>query len=411
MHTNCRFCGHSAHHVLADLGMQPLSNALRKEEQANDMERYYPLGALVCENCLLIQAPGSEEASEIFSEHYPYFSSCSDTWLAHAKAYSTVMTERFGLNKDSLVVEIACNDGYLLRWFQEAGIPVFGVEPTADTANVARALGIPVETEFFGRDYAASLVARGLSADLMPANNVVAHVPDINDFVGGFAVLLKPAGVATFEFHHAQHLLDNLQFDTIYHEHFYYHSLTTFKKILEHNGLALFDVEELPTHGGSLRVFAQRTDTCVHPVSERVQRLLDVEHAAGLDQLSTYMGFNSRVVARKQEILQFLIDAKRAGKVMCAVGAPAKGNTLLNYLGVRSDFIRYTVDHTPAKQGMYLPGSHLPVKAPEQIFIDKPDYLVILPWNWTEELMQKFAGIREWGGKFVVFCPEVKVLD
>ncbi|TIC85316.1 class I SAM-dependent methyltransferase [Crenobacter intestini] len=411
MHTNCRFCGHSAHHVVADLGMQPLSNALRAEKQSNDMERFYPLGALVCEHCLLVQAPGSEEASEIFSEHYPYFSSCSDTWLAHARDYAREVTGRFGLNGDSLVVEIACNDGYLLRWFLAAGIPVLGVEPTLDTAQAARALGIPVNVEFFGRAYATRLREQGFAADLMPANNVVAHVPDINDFVGGFAILLKENGVATFEFHHALNLLEKLQFDTIYHEHFYYHSLTTFKQILEANGLALFDVEELPTHGGSLRVYAQRADTGRHALSPRVAALLAKEREAGLDQLATYLDFNERVVARKQEILQFLIDAKRAGKRIAAVGAPAKGNTLLNYLGVRGDTVRYTVDHTPAKQGMYLPGSHIPVKSPEQVFIDRPDYLILLPWNWRDELMQKFAGIREWGGRFVVFCPEIEVIE
>jgi SAM-dependent methyltransferase len=411
MSTACRFCGAAAHIVMADLGMQPLSNALRGPQEIYSMERFYPLQAVVCESCLLVQAPNYESAEEIFSAKYPYFSSYSDTWLAHAKAYAEAMMARFDLGRSSRVVEIACNDGYLLRWFLACGVPVLGIEPTAGTAEVAAALGIPVQQKFFGRQLGIELREQGFSADLMPANNVVAHVPDINDFVAGFTELLKPSGVATFEFHHLLNLIQLRQFDTIYHEHFYYHSLSTFKKILEHNGLSVFDVEELPTHGGSLRVYAQRSDQGLHAVSKRVHSLLDREREAGLTDISTYLAFNDQIKTMKRRMLSFLIAAKDEGKTICGVGAPAKGNTLLNYLGVRNDFLEYTVDHNPHKQGLYLPGTTIPVKSPDQIFQDKPDYVLILPWNWADELRGKLAGIGAWGGKFVVLNPDITIID
>ena len=392
----CRHCGTPVHHVMADLGMQPLSNALREPEELNTMERFYPLKALVCQSCLLVQAPNYESAEDIFSATYPYFSSYSDTWLEHARAYTDAMIGRFGLGSTSQVVEIACNDGYLLRWFVPKGIPVLGIEPTASTAAAAEALGIPVQRKFFGRKVAIELREQGYAADLMPANNVVAHVPDINDFVGGFGELLKPAGVATFEFHHLLNLIQYRQFDTIYHEHFYYHSLSTFTRILAHNGLTVFDVEELPTHGGSLRVFAQRTDTAAHAVSDSVAALIERERAAGLTDLATYLAFNEQIRALKRRILTFLIQAKDEGKTICGVGAPAKGNTLLNYVGARTDFIEYTVDSNPHKQGHYLPGTTIPVKSPDCIFEDKPDYVLILPWNWADEIRQNMSAISAW---------------
>lgn len=407
--TACRFCGGTIQTVMADLGMQPLSNALRLPAELLSVERFYPLKAIVCEFCFLVQAPNYESAEEIFSATYPYFSSTSDTWLAHSKLYAEEMIARFKLNASSRVVEIASNDGYLLRWFLAKGVPVLGIEPTDSTAAAAEALGIPVQRKFFGRECAIELREQGFAADLMPANNVAAHVPDINDFVGGFVELLTSSGVATFEFHHLLNLVQLYQFDTIYHEHFYYHSLTTFKKILEHNGLSVFDVEELATHGGSLRVFAQRTDTGVHAVSDRVQELLARENAAGLSDIATYLQFNEQIRTMKRRILSFLIEAKDQGKTICAAGAPAKGNTLLNYLGTRVDFFEYTVDHTLAKQGLYLPGTTIPVRSPEQIFVDKPDYVVILPWNWANEFKSKLAGIEAWGGKFVTLIPTIAV--
>lgn len=412
MNTTCRFCGSPVRVVVADLGMQPMSNALREPQEVNCMERFYPLQAVVCESCLLVQTPNFETPAEIFSPKYPYFSSYSDTWLAHSKAYADAMIARFGLSRtESLVVEIASNDGYLLRWFMARDIPVLGVEPTAGTAAAAVALGIPVQEKFFGKQVAIELREQGFSADLMPANNVVAHVPDINDFVSGFTELLKPSGVATFEFHHLLNLVQLRQFDTIYQEHCFYHSLSTFKKILEHNGLSVFDVEELSTHGGSLRVYAQRTDRGPHAVSERVAALLSRERDAGLTEVSTYLAFNEQIKTMKRRMLTFLIAAKDEGKRICGVGAAAKGNTLLNYLGVGTDFMEYTTDNNPHKQGLYLPGTMIPVKPPEYIFEDKPDYVLILPWNWADEVRSKLAGIKAWGGKFVVLIPTVTVFE
>lgn len=405
----CKFCHSPLSHTLVDLGMQPLSNALRKPEQADMMEPFFPLRAMVCGNCLLVQAPDFETPDHIFSAEYPYFSSVTQAWVEHARRFADVSTERFGLGPDSLVVEIASNDGYLLKWYKARGIRVLGVEPTASTAAAAEAIGIPVERRFFGRQTALELRELGYAADLMPANNVVAHVPDIVDFVSGFRELLKPQGVASFEFHHALNLITKNQFDTIYHEHYYYHSLGTFRRILERCGLVVFDVEELPTHGGSLRVYAQRADTGLQPVTSAVDRVLAAERAAGLDRIETYTQFGEQVAASKRRILQFLCQAKDEGRRICAIGAPAKGNTLLNYLGVGTDFIDFTIEHNPHKQGRLLPGTGIPVRAPEDLVAARPDYVIILPWNWADEAMARMSVVREWGGRFVTLIPDVVV--
>jgi SAM-dependent methyltransferase len=407
---NCRFCAMPLSRVVADLGMQPLSNGFLTPAQALGTESFHPLRALVCDGCGLVQAQQVESAEHIFTAEYPYFSSTSEPWLAHARRYADEVSARFGLDARHRVVEIACNDGYLLRWFSEKGIQVLGVEPTASTARAAESLGIPVRQVFFGAATARQMREQGLLADLMPANNVVAHIPDLHDFIEGFEILLAPGGVATFEFHHVLNLLRQQQFDTIYHEHFYYHSLTTFEKILAAHRLEVFDVEELPTHGGSLRVYAQRQAEGRHRVSPAVAALRERERAAGLLDPATYATYDEACRRMKRQMLAFLIDAKNQGRSIAACGAAAKGNTLLNYGGVRTDFIDYVVDDTPWKQGRLLPGTHIPVVAADRLIQTRPDYLVILPWNWRDELMRRFAVIRQWGGRFVVLTPEVQVL-
>jgi len=409
-HANCRFCGTPLRRTVADLGMTPMANAYRKPEELNRMEPFYPLHAYVCEECLLVQLEEFESPEQIFSE-YAYFSSYSESWLEHARKYVDAVTERFRLGKDSKVVEIACNDGYLLRWFKPHGVPVLGVEPAANVAEEARRQhDIEVAVEFFGRETARKLAGQGHRADLMCANNVVAHVPDLNDFVAGFSILLKPTGVATFEFHHVLNLLQHNQFDTIYHEHFCYHSLSTFQRILAHHGLEVFDVEELKSHGGSLRVYAQPQGTGNQQMSPRVAALLEREREAGLTTLAPYLAYDERVKKMKRRFLEFLIQAKSAGKSIAAYGAPAKGNTLLNYAGVRNDFIDYTVDLNPHKQNRYLPGTLIPIHGPDMIRQTRPDFLLILPWNLRDEIMGQMAHIREWGGQFLVLIPDVQVL-
>jgi SAM-dependent methyltransferase len=403
----CRFCGAGLQHVCVDLGMTPMANAYRSPAERDRMEPFYPLRAWVCGQCLLVQLEEFETPEQIFADDYAYFSSYSDSWLEHARRYVEGVTQRFGLGPDSRVVEVACNDGYLLRWFLPKRVKVLGVEPAANCAEAARAQGIDVEVAFFGARTATELKARGYQADLMVANNVVAHVPDLNDFVEGFRILLAPTGVVTFEFHHVLNLIRHNQFDTVYHEHFCYHSLSTFCNILAHHGLSVFDVEELSTHGGSLRVYAQPHDTGMHPVSPRVAALLETERAAGLTGIDAYLAFGERVKRMKRELLRFLIDAKAAGKSIAAYGAPAKGNTLLNYAGVRNDFIDYTVDRNPHKQGMMLPGTQIPIHAPSRIFETRPDYLLILPWNLRDEIMKQMVAIHEWGGRFLVLIPDV----
>jgi 2-polyprenyl-3-methyl-5-hydroxy-6-metoxy-1,4-benzoquinol methylase len=404
----CRFCGAPLTQSLADLGSTPLSNSYLKASDLERMEPTYPLHARVCGSCFLVQLESFESPEHIFGD-YAYFSSYSDSWLAHARDYAAMATRRFGLNAGSRVVEIASNDGYLLRWFRDGGIPVLGIEPAANVAKVAEANGIPSRVLFFGRATARLLADAGETADLTAANNVLAHVPDINDFVAGFAIVLKPQGVSTFEFPHLLKLMEHRQFDTIYHEHFSYLSLTTVNKIFAAHGLRVFDVEEVPTHGGSLRVFACRADAA-HAETPAVAALLAREEAFGLTDLKRYAAFQEEVKAVKRDLLAFLIEAKRAGKRVAGYGAPAKGNTLLNYCGVRGDFLDFTVDRSPHKQDTWLPGTRIPVHAPEKIREEKPDYLLILPWNLRDEVMAQMAHIREWGGRFVVPIPEVTVL-
>ncbi len=405
----CRFCGNRVQHLIADLGMQPVANAYRSADELMQMEPTFPLRAMICGNCLLVQAQEFETFDHLFDKDYAYFSSYSSSMLEHARLFAEGSIERFGLDKDSLVVEVASNDGYLLRWFKDVGVPVLGIEPTASTAQAAIRLGIPVESVFFGRQTAQQLLDAGHAADLMPANNVVAHVPDINDFIGGFRILLKPNGVACFEFHHVRNLLAKRQFDTIYHEHYYYHSLSTFSRILERHELSVFDVERVSTHGGSLRVYAQQADTGTHATSDRVAEVLADEHKAGLDTLEPYLRLDADIRQMKRRLLTFLIEAKNAGKTIVAYGAPAKANTLLNYAGVGTDFIDYTVDLSPHKQNKYLPGTLIPILAPERVFQTRPDYLLILVWNLTDEVHRQMAGIREWGGQFVTLIPDVTV--
>jgi SAM-dependent methyltransferase len=407
-HSPCRFCGTSLRTTFVDLGVQPLANAYPKAGDLGRMEPFYPLHLYVCEDCLLVQIEELVSPRELFSD-YAYFSSFSDSWLEHAKAYAGMAVERFGLHAGSLVVEVASNDGYLLQYFRERGIPVLGVDPAVNVARAAMERGVPTLTAFFGRATANQLVATGQQADLLIGNNVLAHVPDLNDFVGGLATLLKPQGVITMEFPHLLRLIDENQFDTIYHEHFSYFSLATARRVFAAHGLTLFDVDELPTHGGSLRIFAHHAEDGSKRTTSRVAALLDREERAGLTRLDVYRLFGDKVMATKRRLLEFLIAAKGAGKSIAAYGAPAKGNTLLNYCGIRTDFIEYTVDRSPHKHGHVLPGTHIPIYPPDRIRVTKPDYLLILPWNLKEEIAEQMSCIREWGGRFVTPIPEVRV--
>ncbi|HYC36862.1 MAG TPA: class I SAM-dependent methyltransferase [Usitatibacter sp.] len=405
----CRFCNKELTTSFADLGMSPVSNAFIREDKRNAMERFYPLHAYVCDGCHLVQLEQFESPEQIFNEEYAYFSSYSDSWLAHAKAYCDQMEKLLGLGPKSQVIEIASNDGYLLQYFVQKGIPVLGVEPAANVARAAEQKGVPSLVKFFGVQTARELAVSGMKADLLLGNNVLAHVPNINDFVGGMKVALAPHGVITMEFPHLLELMRHNQFDTIYHEHFSYLSLHTTRQIFAAHGLRLFDVEQLTTHGGSLRIYACHEDDAARPVTQRLEKLAAEEGAAGLESSQTYGRFAEQVRETKRKLLAFLIQAKRDGRTIVGYGAPAKGNTLLNYCGVRTDFIDYTVDRSPAKQGTYLPGVHIPVYAPDKIFETKPDYVLILPWNLREEVMSQMAGISAWGGKFVVPIPEARV--
>jgi 2-polyprenyl-3-methyl-5-hydroxy-6-metoxy-1,4-benzoquinol methylase len=389
--------------------MSPLANSYVSSDKANAMEPFYPLHAYVCTRCWLVQLQMYETGEHIFSD-YAYFSSFSDSWLAHAKAYTEKMRSRFGLGSGSQVIEIASNDGYLLQYFMEVGIPVLGVEPARNVAEEAIKKGIPTVVKFFGEQTARELVAQGKTADLLLGNNVLAHVPGLNDFVKGMKVVLKPTGVITMEFPHLQKLVDECQFDTIYHEHFSYFSFITVEQVFAKHDITLFDVEELPTHGGSLRIYGRHSDDNTKPVGERVVALRERERRLGYAGLELYRSFAQKVMATKRDILEFMIKVKRDGKTVVGYGAPAKGNTLLNYCGVRSDMIDYTVDRSPHKQGHFLPGTRIPIYGPEKIRETKPDYLVILPWNLKDEIMSQMAHIRDWGGRFVVFIPEVKVI-
>lgn len=404
----CRHCG-SGLQPFADLGSAPPSNAYLTAQQLDRPERWYPLRVGVCETCWLVQTEDFAEADALFDADYAYFSAISQSWLAHAERYVADMTARFGLNAGSHVVEVAANDGYLLRYVMARGIPCLGVEPTRSTADAARSQGIEIVEAFFGCGLADQLVAAGKAADLTAANNVLAHVPDINDFVSGFARLLKPQGVATFEFPHLMRLIADCQFDTIYHEHFSYLSLTAIARIFAANGLTVFDVEEHPTHGGSLRVFAQRSDTGQRPVDECVSDMLRREREAGMTGPDYYKGFQASVDRVKDDFVRFLLDARRDGKSVAGYGAAAKGNTLINYAGVRSDLISFVVDRAPAKQNKYMPGSRIPILSEDALRQARPDYIVILPWNLKTEIMGQLDYVREWGAKFVTAVPMLEV--
>ncbi|MBD2306528.1 methyltransferase domain-containing protein [Chroococcidiopsis sp. FACHB-1243] len=410
MSKKCRFCGNELRYTFADLGMSPIANDNLTLEHLNRAEKFYPLHTYVCDRCLLVQLEEFESPEHIFGDgDYAYFSSYSESWLRHAKAYTELMVERFKFNAASQVVEIASNDGYLLQYFHQKGIPVLGVEPAANTAKAAAEKGIPTWVKFFGVNTAKEMVAEGKSADLLLGNNVLAHVPDVNDFIGGMKIVLKLNGILTMEFPHLLQLMQQNQFDTIYHEHFSYYSFITVEKMFAAHGLTLFDVEELSTHGGSLRIYGKHSDTVEPAVSNRVKQLKAKEAAAGLEDIETYLTFGEQVKATKRKLLKFLIEAKSQGKRIAAYGAPAKGNTLLNYCGVGKDFIDYTVDRSPYKQGLFLPGTHIPILHPDKIRETQPDYVLILPWNLKEEIMTQMAYIAEWGGQFVVPIPEVRV--
>jgi SAM-dependent methyltransferase len=404
---NCRGCATPLSLSLIDLGTAPPSNAYLAAEQLNQAEQWVPLRVMVCQHCWLVQTEDFRAADSLFDADYAYFSSYSSSWLAHAERYVAQMVERFALNAQSLVVEIAANDGYLLQYVAQRGIPCLGVEPTASTARAAREKGIEIQELFFGVQTAETLVGQGRSADLLVANNVLAHVPDINDFLKGFACLLKPAGVATFEFPHLLRLMADNQFDTLYHEHYSYLSLTAVQTLCARNGLAIFDVEELPTHGGSLRVYVQRVEG-PQTINASVAALLAQEERAGMRTAAYYASLAPAAEQIKHQLLRFLLQAKADGKRVVGYGAAAKGNTLLNYAGVRADLLAWVADANPHKQGKFLPGSRIPVVAPQRIAEEKPDYVLVLPWNLLDEVTQQLAEVRSWGGQFVVAVPQLR---
>lgn len=405
----CRHCGSELHRPFLDLGSAPPSNAYLTPAALNAPEVWYPLRLLVCDQCWLVQTEDHAGREALFSADYAYFSSFSSSWLRHAQAYVQAMQQRFGLGPQSCVVEVAANDGYLLQYVQQAGVPCYGIEPTTSTAQAARAKGIEIVERFFGVELARELAAQGRQADLMAANNVLAHVPDINDFVAGFAILLKPAGVATFEFPHLLRMVRECQFDTAYHEHYSYLSLGSVQRIFAANGLQVIDVEQLPTHGGSLRVYAQRQGG-PHTPSPAVADLLTTERSAGMEAPPFYVNFQSEALRIKRELLSFLLQTQRDGLKVAAYGAAAKGNTLLNFAGVRPDLLPYVVDLNPAKQGHCMPGSRIPIVKEAHLKADRPDRVLILPWNLREEITTQLAYIREWGGQFVTAVPKLHVL-
>jgi SAM-dependent methyltransferase len=405
---NCLFCAEPLRRTVVDLGMSPLCESYLTADQLNRVEPFYPLHVWVCERCFLVQVEEYVRPEGIFTE-YAYFSSYSDSWLAHMKAYSDMIAVRLGLGSHSRVVELGSNDGYLLQYFVAKGIPVLGVEPARNVAQTAIARGVPTVSKLFGRQTARELVAEGGQADLVCGANVLAQVPDVNDFVGGIKLLLKPGGVVTVEFPHLMRLMAENQFDTIYHEHFSYFSFLSAERIFAAHGLTLFDVEELPTHGGSLRIYARHADDTAKSVAERATKLRAREVSAGLDRLETYDSFTAQVHETKRRLLEFLIGARRKGKRISGYGAPGKGNTLLNYCGVRTDFLDYTVDRNPYKHGRFLPGTHIPIFPPEKIKETRPDYVLILPWNLKDEIMDQLSYIRNWGGEFIVPIPDVKI--
>jgi hypothetical protein len=405
----CRCCAAPLRRSFVDLGMHPLCESFLSADRVNAMEPFYPLHVQVCERCFLVQLQDYVGPEAIFTE-YAYFSSYSDSWVAHACRYTEAMIERFGLNDTSWVVELASNDGYLLQHFVAAGVPCLGIEPAANVAAVASGKGIPTEVAFFGAATARELAARGRRADLLLGNNVLAQVPDLNDFVAGMALLLAPRGVITMEFPHLMRLIEGNQFDTIYHEHFSYFSFLTAERIFAAHGLVLFDVEELPTHGGSLRIFARHADDAARPISERVLEMRERETRQRLHEIEGYTSFAAQVEETKRALLDFLIGAKRAGKTVAGYGAPGKGNTLLNYCGIRTDFVDFLVDRNPYKHGRVTPGTHIPIHPPDRLREARPDYVLILPWNLTDEIVEQMSDVRDWGGRFVVPIPRVQVL-
>lgn len=406
----CISCGAPLRHTFVDLGMSPLCESYVPADRLNHMEPFYPLHVYVCGECFLVQLEEFVSPAEIFSE-YAYFSSYADSWVEHMRRYADAITERLGLGRESFVVEVASNDGYLLQHFVKKGIPVLGIEPAANVAKVAIEKGVPTLVKFFGEETARELAAQGKRADLLCGANVLAQVPRLNDFVKGLAILLAPAGVCTIEFPHVARLMAENQFDTIYHEHFSYFSFLAAERVFAAHGLVLFDVEELPTHGGSLRIYARHAADGSKPITDRARALRQRELDAGLLRLETYDGFAEQVRETKRKLLEFLIGAKRAGKRIAGYGAPGKGNTLLNYCGIRTDFLDFTVDRNTYKQGKFLPGTRIPIFPPEKLAEARPDYVLILPWNFKDEIVKQMAHVRDWGGRFVVPIPEVRVLE
>ena len=406
----CRSCQAPLRHTFVDLGMSPLCESYRTRDQLNQMEAFYPLHVMVCEKCFLVQLEQYVSADHIFAE-YAYFSSFSDSWLKHSSNYVNMISQRLHLGSQSFVVELASNDGYLLQYFVKRDIPVLGVEPAMNVAKAAEQKGVPTLVKFFGFQTALEMAANGQMADLVIGNNVLAQVPDINDFVSGIRILLKPGGVATLEFPHLVRLMSENQYDTIYHEHFSYFSLITAEKIFSAHGLVLFDVEQIPTHGGSIRVYVRHADDQSKPVTTAVVSLRQRELTLKVDCIETYASFSEQVKESKRALLELLIRLRRQGKRIVGYGAPGKGNTLLNYCGIRTDFLEFTVDRNPYKQGRFLPGTHIPIYAPERIKESRPDYILILPWNLKTEIIAQLAYIRNWGAKFIVPIPTAQILD
>jgi C-methyltransferase C-terminal domain/Putative zinc binding domain/Methyltransferase domain len=407
---HCRFCKAPLTHTFVDLGMSPLCESYLTADQLNRMEPFYPLHVKVCESCYLVQLEEYVSPEHIFSE-YAYFSSYSDSWLRHASNYVEMIVERMGLGGESLAVELASNDGYLLQYFVTKGIPALGVEPAINVAQAAERRGVPTLVKFFGRETAHEMVNNGQAADLVIGNNVLAQVPDLNDFVAGIRILLKPRGIATLEFPHLERLMAENQYDTIYHEHFSYFSLITAEKIFRAHGLVLFDIEEIPTHGGSIRIYLRHLEDHAKGVTSAVRNLMARELASGLNRMDTYTGFAEQVKESKRALLELLIRLRREGKHIAGYGAPGKGNTLLNYCGIRTDFLDFTVDRNPYKHGRFLPGTHIPIYPPEQIREHQPDYILILPWNLRAEIITQLGYVREWGAKFIVPIPMARILE
>jgi hypothetical protein len=408
---HCRSCGFPLSSPFFILGHSPLSNAFLPKIATQSMEPYYPLEVYLCPHCFLVQVDEFVTPEQIFCSVYPYFSSFSSTWLAHCKTYVDMMIRRFKFDRSSLVVEIASNDGYLLQYFKEYGIPIQGIEPARNTAHVAIAKGIPTEITFFNKSYAERMASQNWSPDLIIGNNVLAHNPNLNDFIEGVGIALNSHGIVTMEFPHLLQLIKNNQFDTIYHEHYSYFSLHAAQYLFNAHHLDIFDVDEFSIHGGSLRIYAKHENDQSKKISSRVQKILNKEKKAGLIDPLTYETFRMNAESIKRELLFTLIRIKKSGKKIAGYGAPAKGNTLLNYCGIRTDFLDYTVDANPHKQNLFLPGTHIPIKHPDQIRIDKPDYILILPWNIKEEIMEQLSYVHDWGGKFILPIPEVKVID